>query len=133
MPDFIDFKTLVRPGSPNTALLAPAGHAASAEADGAAPIYDVPPGDLYMRALRLIGERRDWQLGAQDAGQMRLTFVATSALMRFKDDVDVAVLPVAGQPDKSTFAAYSRSRVGYSDLGANRKRLDALSAALLSP
>lgn len=133
MPDFIDFKTLVRPGSPNTALLAPAGFAASAEPDGAAPIYDVPPGELYMRALRLIGERRDWQLGAQDAAKMRLTFVATSALMRFKDDVDVMVLPVAGQSEKSTFAAYSRSRVGYSDLGANRKRLGALSAALLSP
>ena len=43
------------------------------------------------------------------------------------------VLPVAGQPEKSTFAAYSRSRVGYSDLGANRKRLDAFSAALLTP
>ena len=64
---------------------------------------------------------------------MRLNFVATSAIMRFKDDVDVVVLPVTGQPDKSTFAAYSRSRVGFSDLGANRKRLDAFSAALLTP
>ena len=133
MPDVTNFKTLVRPGSPNTALLAPPGYAASAEADGAAPIYDVAPSELYMRALRLIGERREWQLGSQDAATMRLNFVATSAIMRFKDDVDVAVLPVAGQPDKSTFAAYSRSRVGFSDLGANRKRLDAFSAALLTP
>lgn len=133
MPDFTNFKTLVRPGSPNTALLAPPGYAASAEADGAAPIYDVAPSELYMRALRLIGERREWQLGSQDAATMRLNFVATSAIMRFKDDVDVVVLPVAGQPDKSTFAAYSRSRVGFSDLGANRKRLDAFCAALLTP
>jgi hypothetical protein len=133
MPDFINFKTLVRPGSPNTGLLAPAGYAASAEPDGAAPVYDAPPSELYMRALRLIGERREWQLGSQDAATMRLNFVATSVLMRFKDDVDVVVLPVAGQPEKSTFAAYSRSRVGYSDLGANRKRLDAFSAALLTP
>lgn len=133
MPDFINFKTLTRPGSPNTALLAPPGFAASAEPDGAAPVYDAAPGDLYMRALRLVGDRREWQLGAQDAASMRLNFVATSALMRFKDDVDVVVLPVAGQPGKSTFAAYSRSRVGFSDLGANRKRLDALSAALLAP
>jgi hypothetical protein len=133
MPDFINFKTLVRPGSPNTALLAPAGYAASAEPDGAAAVYDVAPSELYMRALRLIGERREWQLGSQDAATMRLNFVATSVLMRFKDDVDIVVLPVAGQPEKSTFAAYSRSRVGYSDLGANRKRLDAFSAALLTP
>lgn len=133
MPDFINFKTLTRPGSPNTALLAPPGFAASAEPDGAAPVYDTPHGELYMRALRLVGDRREWQLGEQDAASTRLNFVATSALMRFKDDVDVVVLPVAGQPGKSTFAAYSRSRVGFSDLGANRKRLDALSAALMAP
>ena len=133
MPDFTNFRTLIRPGSPNTALLAPPGYAASAEADGAAPVYDVSPGELYMRALRLIGERREWQLGSQDAATLQLNFVATSALMRFRDDVDVVVMPVTGQQEKSTFAAYSRSRVGYSDLGANHKRLEAFSAALLTP
>lgn len=133
MPDFINFKTLTRPASPNTALLAPPGFAASAEPDGAAPVYDIQPGDLYMRALRVIGDRQEWQLGSQDAASMRLNFIATSPLMRFKDDVDIVVLPVAGEPGRSTFAAYSRSRVGFSDLGANRKRLGALSAALLAP
>ncbi len=133
MPEFINFKTLTRPGSPNTALLAPAGFTPSAEPDGSAPVYDVAPGELYMRALRLIGDKREWQLGQQDAGTMRLTFIAVTPLMRFKDDIDLAVLPVAGQPDKSTFAAYSRSRVGYSDLGANRKRLEALATALQAP
>lgn len=133
MSDFINFKTLTRPGSPNTALLAPAGVTPSAEPDGAAPVYDVAPGELYLRLLRLIGDRRDWQLGTQDAGGLRLNFVAVTPLMRFKDDVDVAVLPVAGQPAQSTFAAYSRSRVGYSDMGANRKRLAQLAAALQAP
>lgn len=133
MPDLTNFKALTRPASPNTALLAPAGFAGPAGPDGAAPIYDLAPGELYTRILGLIGARRDWQLGEQDAGSMRLNFIATSALMRFKDDVDIAVLPVTGEPGKSTFAAYSRSRTGFSDLGANRKRLGALSAALLAP
>lgn len=133
MPGFIDFKTLERPSSPNTALLAPSGLAQAATPDGAAPVYDVAPGELFLRVLRLIGDKPSWELGEQDTAGLRLTFVAVSALMRFKDDVDVIVLPVPGQPSKSTFAAYSRSRVGYSDLGANRKRLDALSAALLAP
>ncbi len=133
MPDFINFKTLKRPGSPNTALLAPAGFTPGAEPDGQAPVYDIGPGELYMRVLRLLGEKREWQLGEQDAGTMRLNFIAVTPLMRFKDDIDLAVLPVAGQPGKSTFAAYSRSRVGYSDLGANRKRLEALATALQAP
>ncbi len=133
MPGFIDFKTLERPTSRNTAWLAPAGLTPAAMPDGAAPVYDVAPGELYTRVLRLIGNKASWQLGEQDAQGLRLTFVAVSALMRFKDDVDVVVLPVPGEPSRSTFAAYSRSRVGYSDLGANRKRLDGLSAALLAP
>jgi uncharacterized protein (DUF1499 family) len=93
----------------------------------------VAPGELYMRALRLIGEKPRVAARLSRMPAMRLNFVATSALMRFKDDVDLVFLPVTGQPDKSTFAAYSRSRVGYSDLGANLKRLDALAAALLTP
>lgn len=133
MPDFMNFKTLTRPGSPNTALLAPAGFTPGAEPDGQAPVYDAAPGELYMRLLRLVGDKREWQLGEQDAGTKRLNFVAVTPLMRFRDDIDIAVLDVAGQPGKSTFAAYSRSRVGYSDLGANRKRLEALAAALRTP
>jgi uncharacterized protein (DUF1499 family) len=86
-----------------------------------------------MRALKRVGERRGWVLGEQDPAAMRLTFVAVTPLLRFKDDVDVLVLPAAGQANRSTFAAYSRSRVGYSDLGTNLKRLNAFAEALRTP
>jgi len=132
MLELIDFKELKRPASPNTALLAPAGFS-SASPDGAAPIYDIEPGELYLRVLHLIGERDDWQLGAQDVGNLHVNFVAVTRLLRFKDDVDVIVLPAPGQPGKSTFAAYSRSRAGFSDLGTNRKRLEAFATALKAP
>ncbi len=133
MPGFIDFKTLERPSSPNTALLAPEGFTQTATPDGAAPVYNAAPAELYARALNAVAAKPNWQLGEKDDAGLRLRFVAVSALMRFKDDIDLVILPAAGQPGKSTFAAYSRSRVGYSDLGANRKRLDALSGALMAP
>jgi uncharacterized protein (DUF1499 family) len=133
MTDYLDLKTIQRPSSPNTAFYAPADYATSSPADAAAPIYDVAPGELYVRLLRVLKERDAWVLDSQDPESMRVHFVAVSPLMRFKDDVDVTILPVSGSPGKSTFAAYSRSRVGYSDLGANRKRLDALAAALAAP
>ncbi len=130
MTGFVDFRQLLRPASPNTALSAPPGFADAARPDAQSPVFDVAPSVLYMRLLNVIAARRDWQLGEQDPALMRVSFVATSPIMRFKDDVDVLILPVDGHPGKSTFAAYSRSRVGYSDLGANRKRLAGLRAAL---
>jgi uncharacterized protein (DUF1499 family) len=48
--------------------------------------------------------------------------------MRFVDTVAIRVLP-AGEGG-STFAAYSRSELGYGDLGTNRRRLESWVAAL---
>ena len=48
----------------------------------------------------------------------------TSALFRFVDDVDCVVDPSAG-----VIQIRSASRVGYSDLGANRKRVEAIRSA----
>ena len=53
--------------------------------------------------------------------------------MRFKDDVDILVLPVEGHDHQSTLAIYSGSRLGYSDLGTNGKRVNALLTALAMP
>jgi len=49
--------------------------------------------------------------------------------MKYKDDIDIAVLETN---DGSTVAIYSRSRVGHSDLGKNRKRVEALIDTLSS-
>ena len=51
--------------------------------------------------------------------------VFTSPLMRFKDDVEVYI-------DESSNLVHFRSasRVGYSDLGVNRKRYEAFALAL---
>lgn len=50
---------------------------------------------------------------------------ATTRLMRFTDDVEFHLRPEAGE-----IAMRSASRVGHSDLGANKKRLEAVRAAL---
>jgi len=133
MTDFLDFQTLRRPAKPNTALIAPAGFTPLEAPDAAPPELPFPPAESFARLLAMIEARGSWKLVAADGATGQVRFIAVTRLLRFKDDVDVTILPVDGAPGRSTFAAYSRSRVGYSDLGANRKRLDELAAALSLP
>ncbi len=127
MNDFLDFKTLRRPKSPNTYLVAPAGFADHAGPDEAAPIFECSAEQLFSQVEALIAARKDWRLKASDPQTGRISFIAVSKLLKFKDDVDIAVLPVNG---KSTLAIYSASRVGYSDMGANAKRVKQILAGL---
>ncbi len=133
MDPFIDFTALRRPPSPNTALIAPAGVTPLARPDAAPPVFDESPGALFARLDRLVRAERGWREVQADPAGLRLRFVAVTPLFRFRDDVDIAVLPVSGAPERATLAAYSRSRVGYSDVGTNRRRLDRLIAALATP
>lgn len=133
MTEFLDFAALKRPPKPNTALIAPEGFTPLEMPDAIPPELPFPPAEAFARLLAMIEGRKDWRLVAADGGTGRVQFIAVTKLLRFKDDVDVTILPIRGSPDRSTFAAYSRSRVGYSDLGTNRKRLDVLSVALSLP
>mgnify|MGYP000418654106 CR=1 FL=1 len=124
MSDFISFKSLKRPPKPNTCLVAPENYCLAAEPDFAPPVVPLTGRGLYSRLSEVIASERRWGKLEADAEQLRIKFVATTGLMRFKDDVDIEVIPL--ENGKATFAIYSRSRIGYSDLGANRKRVSDL-------
>ncbi|MEO1015929.1 MAG: DUF1499 domain-containing protein [Pseudomonadota bacterium] len=129
MADFIDFKALRRPASPNTYLLAPDGFCENAEPDAAAPVFEDSPDALYARLTALAGARTDWTRLKSDPAARALAWIAVTPLLRFKDDIDARVVE---SPGGATVAIYSRSRVGYSDLGANRKRVERLLADLMT-
>lgn len=124
MSDFINFKSVKRPPKPNTSLAAPENHTLASEPDFTPPVFDLSTDALYAKLLDVISNERRWSKLESDETSKKIKFVATTGLMRFKDDVDVEVIPVS--ETQSTLAIYSRSRVGYSDLGANRKRVNEL-------
>lgn len=128
MTDFIDFKTLERPKSPNTHLLAPEDLCEHAEADQPSPHIAATPEAVYAACIAAIDAQKGWKIAHSDAGAGRIHFISTSALMRYKDDVDVLILP--NSAEATQLAIYSRSRVGYSDMGANAKRVATLLAAI---
>ncbi len=127
---FVDFEGLRRPKSPNTCLVAPQELTSRARVDKPSPDFAVSPETLFARVEAYVSAQKNTRDLTADSTQLALNYVSVTSLMRFKDDVDVRVLRVPGQPDAARIAMYSRSRVGHSDLGANARRVDKLIAAI---
>lgn len=132
--DSVDFKTLERPRSPNTYLLAPEGLCESTKPDRLSEVYPIAAEHLFQGILSLVDARSDWHIKESDAARGLIHFVSVSRLMRYKDDVDIMVLSAeagdAGGQQGARLAVYSRSRIGHSDLGANKKRVNQLLESL---
>ena len=117
---------IVRPGSPNHALAAPAGF--SPAPDVVTPAYAVPAATLLDAVVAVaVAQPRVFALPVDARTPWRRDFVARSALFNFPDLVAVEVLPGEGG---AGLVLWSRSVYGRSDLGANRRRLVAWLAAL---
>ena len=112
------FKTLQRPASPNHWLVAPADYAI--RPDAAAPVFAVPAAALHGAFKTLVQQTKGAAIEAETVDGLHIVF--TSAVFSFKDDVRVYFIPLS--PQQSTLALYSASRVGYWDLGANRRRVE---------
>lgn len=128
MMDSIAFRTLERPRSPNTYLVAPEGVCGHSEPDKELGSLPYTPDDLFAALIRLIEGQKGWSVAESDSERRLIHAIVTSRLMRYKDDVDFLVLPMETiDPDDgkhARLAIYSRSRIGHSDLGANRKRVN---------
>ncbi|HEY4173910.1 MAG TPA: DUF1499 domain-containing protein [Rhodopila sp.] len=125
-PPPLDTTHIVRPASPNTALAAPAGF--TPPADIVTPQYKVPADQLFALARAVAAAQPRTYQAALYPEQLQADFVVRSAMFNFPDLVMVQVLKDGA--DSSGLIVYSRSVYGHSDLGVNRKRLEAWLAAL---
>ncbi|MDX1653980.1 MAG: DUF1499 domain-containing protein [Candidatus Competibacteraceae bacterium] len=84
-----------------------------------------PPEVLWERLERAVA-RLGWQMMEADPGERRLRAVVTTPLWRFKDDLEVRLIPASCGTE---IHIRSSSRVGRGDLGANSRHiLDLLTA-----
>lgn len=125
--DVPDPTTLERTGRPNDWLVCPDG-ACAAEADARPRTYPVPPERLLAAWRAVLADQPRATLVGEDASRSLLLAQDRTPVFRFVDTVAVRVLPAPG--GGSTFAAHSRSELGYGDFGTNRRRLEAWIAAL---
>ncbi|MBX3649870.1 MAG: DUF1499 domain-containing protein [Burkholderiales bacterium] len=112
------FRTLRRPDSPNHWLAAPAGFPGNP--DAAAPVFEVPAAALREALRVVVTQTPGAAVESESAAGMHI--VVTTRIFRFRDDVHVQFLQPG--PQQSTLAVYSASRVGYWDLGTNRRRVE---------
>jgi uncharacterized protein (DUF1499 family) len=128
-PAPLDFTTLKLPASPNTCLLTPS------LAPGQGHLHRDPlpaSPEAVMAALDRVAASmpRSFPL-ARFPARNQAQWVVRSALMNYPDIVVAEAVQVAGG---SGLWLYSRSLIGWSDMGVNRARvmtwLEALEAAL---
>lgn len=117
----LDPATLERTGRPNDFLVCPDGFCATAS-DRAAPILDMPPADLLRLWEEVITASPRTRMLEVDDDRLTIHAEQRTRLMRFVDTVVVRVVPL--DEGQSSFAAYSRSELGYNDMGVNRARLE---------
>lgn len=116
----VEFATLKRRTTPNDALICPREICPQAQPDAEPPVFPVPKNRL--RGLLLEAALAEPGTTLLDKGHEQDRYLVRTRLMRFPDTVVVQVFD-RGQ-DASTLALYSRSQIGRSDFGVNRRRLE---------
>jgi uncharacterized protein (DUF1499 family) len=117
-PAPVDFSTLALPASPNTCLLTPTS------APGAGHLHRDPfpvSVEAALSAIRAVAaaQPRTFAL-AEYPERAQAQWVARTRLMNYPDIVVAEVAPSGGG---TGLWLYSRSLIGWSDLGANRARV----------
>jgi uncharacterized protein (DUF1499 family) len=79
--------------------------------------FEVAADEAMRQLVELVGELPRTRVVTQQAHYLHVEF--RSRLFRFVDDVEFLMMPAEG-----TIQFRSASRVGYSDLGANRRRME---------
>ena len=88
--------------------------------------YTLPPASLFTRvehAITALG----WEIVDFDSGRYYLRAVVETSLLKFKDDVEVYLVPGS---EGTELHIRSSSRVGKGDLGANTRHILDLLATL---
>jgi uncharacterized protein (DUF1499 family) len=118
----VDFARLERRSSPNDALACPEGMCGTARVDIVTPIFAMEARALRAAMTRALAAEPDLTRVAANADGLSERYVQRTRRLGFPDTIDLRYVDLPG--GRSTIALYSRSKLGYGDLGANRARIE---------
>jgi len=117
----LDPATLERTGRPNDFLVCPENFCTAAS-DRVAPILAIAAADQLRLWEEVVNTSPRTRVMAVDDDRLTIHAEQQTRLMRFVDTIVVRVVPL--EDGRSSFAVYSRSELGYGDMGVNRARLE---------
>lgn len=129
MADLTDLSAARPTGKPNCHLVLPRGWGVG-PAHHASPIFPVEASVLARAAAARLAATPRTEIVARAPDGLQFEAVERSRLFRFVDRISVRAVPQGA--GRSALAFFSRSRIGYWDLGVNRQRATRLLAALES-
>lgn len=118
----IDFEHLELTDRPNQFLICPPDLCA-VQRHADSPLFAVPVERLRAAWRDLVASQPRTVLLTEDPDGQQADYLQRSARFRFPDIITVRFIALS--PSQSTLAIYSRSLYGKSDLGVNRKRIEA--------
>jgi uncharacterized protein (DUF1499 family) len=120
----VDFETFQRGARPNTALACPPDFCRNAKADFDPGVFQVSDDVLRERFTSFaLGQPRVVPVyrHAQPGLPTQDRYVQRSERLAFPDTIDIRFIALTDTT--STLAIYSRSQIGYSDMGVNLARI----------
>ncbi|MFK7943937.1 MAG: DUF1499 domain-containing protein [Paracoccaceae bacterium] len=122
----VDPATTERTGRDNDYLIAPEG-AANAEIDTVFTEAQVAARDLLFLFDSIASNASRTRPIAGSVDELHITYLQQSLVFGFPDYVSVKAVET---PDGAGLVIWSRSRFGFSDMGANKSRVDGWLAAM---
>lgn len=114
----IDFQDFTPPESPNYYYVAPKDFS-KVEPHNQSPSFNLPVDELNQYFKKMIATQPRVKLLSEDNYQF--AYVQRTRFLQFPDYIDVKLIGIS--QSQSTLAIYSRSKYGYYDFGANKKRV----------
>lgn len=126
---YVELKSLNRTSKPNTALACPPNHCSSQRpADITTGIYTVTSDVLRNDIIEYFDNDKNAKLVSNHEDDLSLRFVTHSPVLRFPDTIHIEFIPI--DSDTSTLAIFAQAKLGHTDLGANKARIEQILVAI---